>query len=307
MSKKHKDKRLPPYQPTRTAEGYLLWDTALIQPDPKQPRKYFDPEKMKSLKESIGEIGILTPLRILPFNVSGFAKLIDGERRFRAATELNLKQIPVILSACSTKDEKAQFKESVIANFCREEMTEIEIARALEQLMNTYGYNQAQVSKLVGKTQSWVANMLKFLKLHPMVADWLGTRQISPLMALYVSRYPKDRQKVLAESLLKARNEKGSPMTSHEILLNVSEAAQNLGTLPAKPKKTGKMPETDPKRLVIKAAIRQTQKLNPLIKDLLERKAWQGTGGELLILLEQEAKQLSEYLSKLKKVLGEVI
>ena len=91
MSKKHSKGNVAPYQPTRTSEGYLLWETSLIQPNPKQPRKYFDPEKMQSLKESIGEIGILTPLRILPFNVSGFAKLIDGERRFRAATELGAR------------------------------------------------------------------------------------------------------------------------------------------------------------------------------------------------------------------------
>ncbi|MDD5341667.1 MAG: ParB/RepB/Spo0J family partition protein [Patescibacteria group bacterium] len=304
---KHKDKRLTSYQPIRTAEGYLLWDVSLIQPNPKQPRRYFDPVKIEALKQSIKEMGVLTPLRILPFNVSGFAKLIDGERRFRAATELGLKQVPVILSACLTKDEKAQFKESVIANFCREEMTEIEIAKALEQLMNMYGYSQAEVSRLVGKTQSWVANMLKFLKLHPVVADWLGVRQVSPLMALYVSRYPKDQQKVLAERLLLAKKTKGSPLTSHEILLKVSEEAQNLGTLPAKPKKTGRMPETDPKRLVIKAATRQAQKLNPLINDLLERRAWEGTGGELLILLEQEIKVLSANLSKLNKILGEVI
>ena len=308
MSKKNKRREsVTPYQATQTADGYLLWDTRLIQPNPRQPRKYFDPEKMEALKKSIKRKGILTPLRIAPYNIEGNARLVDGERRFRAATELALTNVPVILSPTS-KDPRRLFEESVIANFCREDMTEIEIARALQQLMEQNDYNQSDVAELVGKTAGWVSNMLKFLKLHPTVADRLAERKISPSMALAVSRYDKNHQPDLADGLQKAQEEKGRALTVQEVAVEINRRAAKSKVVPQKPKK-GKLPETNPDKLQVNLLLRQIKNTTPEVDGVLaiSDAKLALVSGEPLILLEQEIDPLIKKLQKLSERLRVVI
>jgi len=301
--KRNKGKSVEPYQPTRSPDGYLLWDRKLIQPNPKQPRKYFDPEKMDALKKSIKAVGILTPLRIMPLDVAGNASLVDGERRFRAATELNLPHVPVILSSCRHADEKALFRESVISNFCREDMTEIETARALQRLMNLYDLNQGEVAALVGKTPGWVSNMLKYLKLHSGVADDLLERRITPAMALAASRFPQDKQPAIVEKLKAAKEEKGSALRHEEISLVVARAAQGT-TKPLKPKK-GKAPEMNPDALLIRALAGHLSALRPKIAEAAELSAknLEALGGEILIQVEQDLQAVLGSGEKLKNTI----
>lgn|GEM_PF-1441354 len=275
-----------PFVPEQDPRGFYWWPINLIAPNEDQPRQYFAEESMTGLRDSIARLGILKPLTIKPRDEFGNALLVDGERRFRCAQQLEKEKVPVFLAA---KDDQDIFRTSVVLNFCREDMTEIEIARALEYLIDKYGYSQTEVAKLIGKSQGWVSQKLKYLRLHPEVAALLAVRKIAPSIALAVAVYPLDKQERLIQLLEKEVKDKGAPLTPQEASLLVRKHGERVAAKPQR-KRPGRQYLPFAGRLVASLTKRSAKLSAELEK--LEDVDLQNVGGEDLLALEREIKKI---------------
>ncbi|WP_288303338.1 ParB/RepB/Spo0J family partition protein [uncultured Treponema sp.] len=157
-------------------ENGTLWvDPALLKPNPRQPRTYFDDEKLAELTESVRNEGILSPVIIEDANDGTFF-IIAGERRTRAAKAAGLKKIPVQLRKYS---EQRKLEVALIENIQRTDLNALEEAQAYYDLMELGNLTQDQVAERVGKNRSTVANCLRLLKLPEDIQKALVTDSIS--------------------------------------------------------------------------------------------------------------------------------
>ena len=144
------------------AGAVLLIPVDKIRTNPNQPRKYFDPDELSSLGESIRRNGILQPLSVRAEDGDGKYELIAGERRLRAATESGFDRVPcIVINADST--QAAVY--SVIENLQRRDLNFFEEALAIESLSERYGLDRAQLSERLGKAPSTLSNKLRLLRL----------------------------------------------------------------------------------------------------------------------------------------------
>lgn len=157
-------------------ENGTLWvDPALLKPNPRQPRTYFDDEKLAELTESVRNEGILSPVIIEDANDGTFF-IIAGERRTRAAKAAGLKKIPVQIRKYS---EQRKLEVALIENIQRTDLNALEEAQAYYDLMELGNLTQDQVAERVGKNRSTVANCLRLLKLPEDIQKALVTDSIS--------------------------------------------------------------------------------------------------------------------------------
>ena len=131
-----------------------------IRPNSSQPRVYFDEEAIAELAESIGERGVLQPILLRPAP-DGF-ELVAGERRWRAAQRAGLHSIPAIVREL---DDSASAEIALIENIQRADLNPIEEAEGYRQLIKRHGHTQDGLSKLVSKSRSHIANLLRLLNL----------------------------------------------------------------------------------------------------------------------------------------------
>ncbi len=131
-----------------------------IQPNDLQPRDLFNDEEMRGLVESIKKHGILQPVLVRPLP-HGYM-LIAGERRWRAARQLGLKEIPAIVRHT---DGANVLEIALIENIQREDLNPIEKAKGFEELIEKFGLTQEQVAKAMGKDRSSITNYLRLLDL----------------------------------------------------------------------------------------------------------------------------------------------
>lgn len=148
--------------------------TEQIKPNPYQPRENFDAQGLEELIASIKEKGIIQPI-IVRHSVSGY-ELIAGERRWRAAKSLNLKEIPVIVR--QAKDEES-LELALIENIQRQNLSPIEEAHAYKHLMEQFDFTQEKIAQTVGKARASVANTLRLLKLPLEIQEMLKKGQLS--------------------------------------------------------------------------------------------------------------------------------
>ncbi len=133
----------------------------VISPNPDQPRRYFDPDGLRELAESIRVHGILQPLSVRRKG-GGRYELIAGERRLRAAILCGLEQVPCLVLEVS---RESSCLLSLIENLQRRDLDFWEEAKALERLISVYGLSQEEAAAKVGKSPSAVANKLRLLRL----------------------------------------------------------------------------------------------------------------------------------------------
>jgi ParB family chromosome partitioning protein len=143
-----------------SAAGVREIEIGMIRPNPAQPRKYFDEEAIEELTASIVERGVLQPI-LLRETDEGY-EIIAGERRWRAAQKAQLHRIPAVVRDA---DDAATAEIALIENVQREDLNAIEEAEGYRNLMTGYGHTQDGVAKLVGKSRSHVANLLRLLEL----------------------------------------------------------------------------------------------------------------------------------------------
>lgn len=149
-------------------EQVISIDINLIKPNKDQPRKHFDNEKLIELANSIKEHGIIQPIVVRKENQ--FYVIIAGERRWRAAKLLNLKEVPIIIKELSDV-EVVQI--SLIENIIREDLNPIEEATAYNKLLNDFNLTQEEISKQVSKSRSAIANSLRLLNLDERIQGYL--------------------------------------------------------------------------------------------------------------------------------------
>lgn len=145
-----------------------------VKPNPYQPRKTFDEEKIQELAESIKTHGIFTPI-LVKKAVKGY-ELIAGERRLRASKMAGLKKIPAILMEF---DDRQMMEIALLENIQREDLNAIEEALGYDRLIKNLGYTQEELAKRIGKSREHVANMLRLLKLPPVVANHVVNGELS--------------------------------------------------------------------------------------------------------------------------------
>lgn len=146
-----------------------------IRPNQFQPRKMFDNEKLEELSKTIQQHGLIQPIILRKATDSQY-EIIAGERRFRAIQLLQWKEIPAIVTEMSDKDTASV---ALIENLQREELTSIEEARAYKELMQMNDITQETLAKRIGKSQSFVANKLRLLKLTEPVKQALLKNEIT--------------------------------------------------------------------------------------------------------------------------------
>ena len=162
--------------PGSSSSRVLHVDPNLVQPNPHQPRKNFDPQTIKSLTESIREHGLLQPILVRPGKDGGY-QLVAGERRWRAARELGLNSIPVIIKDMGNKQS---LSVALVENLQREDLNPIEKARAFWELIEVFGLTQEEVGRYTGIDRSTVANFLRLLELPIEVQELVSRGTISP-------------------------------------------------------------------------------------------------------------------------------
>lgn len=148
----------------RTAKPVAI---ELLHPGRYQPRHYMNQDAVEALADSIRDKGILQPLLVRrhPNDPNAF-EIIAGERRWRAAQLARLHQVPVIIKDF---DDKTTLEVAVVENVQREDLSAIEEADAYQRLMDEFDHTQEDVSALVGKSRSHVANTLRLLSLEPKI------------------------------------------------------------------------------------------------------------------------------------------
>lgn len=149
-------------------EQVLNIDINLIKPNKEQPRKHFDDEKLMELANSIKEHGIIQPIVVKEENQIYI--IIAGERRWRAAKLLNLKEVPVIVKDLSPIEI---VEISLIENIIRENLNPIEEAMAYKRLLKEFNLTQEEISKQVSKSRSTIANALRLLNLDDRIQGYL--------------------------------------------------------------------------------------------------------------------------------------
>ncbi len=157
-------------------QGVRLVATAGLRPMPNQPRKNFDDDALDELAESIKARGLLQPIIVRESKGEGFYEIVAGERRWRAAQRAQLHQVPVIIKDF---DDRTAFELAIIENIQREQLNAYEEGASYHRLIEDYSYTQDDIAKIVGKSRSHIANLIRLLNLPPAVHDWLATGQIS--------------------------------------------------------------------------------------------------------------------------------
>lgn len=140
--------------------GAVTVNSSDIQPGRFQPRSAFKAEKLGELIASIKEKGIVQPILVRK-SAAGY-EIIAGERRFRAARELGLRKIPVIVKDV---DDASAMQLALVENIQREDLNPIEEAKAYKRLIEEFGFTQEQTARAVGRDRSSVANTLRLLSL----------------------------------------------------------------------------------------------------------------------------------------------
>lgn len=147
---------------------------SLIDPNKDQPRKKFDEEALKELADSIKIHGVLQP--ILVVNRDGRYLIVAGERRWRASKLAGIKEIPCIVEDFTN----AEIKEiSIIENLQRKDLSPIEEAKAIKELIDEFGWTQEVVAERLGKSRPAISNTLRILSLEPEVIEMIENGKLS--------------------------------------------------------------------------------------------------------------------------------
>jgi ParB family chromosome partitioning protein len=146
----------------------------LIEPNPFQPREYFDPEKLEELAQSIKEFGLLEPV-IVRKSGTGF-QLAAGERRVRAARLAGLDKVPALLREF---DDLEMMRVALVENLQRENLNPVEEAEGYQRLIDEFGYTQAQVAQAVGRKRPSIANSLRLLNLGEVEKEMVRDGRLS--------------------------------------------------------------------------------------------------------------------------------
>ena len=173
-----------------------------IEPNPKQPRRTFDPDALQSLADSIAEHGVVQPLAVRDAG-NGYYQIIAGERRWRAARLAGLTELPVVVLDA---DDQTVMELALIENLQRQDLNPMEEAEGYRVLMEEYGLTQEQAAARVGKSRPAVTNALRLLALPDEVRAMVEEGTLSAGHARAVLTLNSQRlQKAAAQKIIALR------------------------------------------------------------------------------------------------------
>jgi ParB family chromosome partitioning protein len=146
-----------------------------IHPNPKQPRRRFEPEAASGLAESVRRQGVIQPLLVRPRGVGGY-EIVAGERRWRAAREAGRETVPAVVR---TADDRDTLLLGLVENVAREQLTPIEEARAYAVLIDEFSLSLGEVAERVGRSKPSVSNRIRLLELPDDVLGMVERGQLS--------------------------------------------------------------------------------------------------------------------------------
>lgn len=200
-----------------------------IRPSRLQPRKEFGRDALQDLIDSIREHGIIQPLIVRKSD--GGHELIAGERRWRAAAELGLTEVPVIIRRSSDLE---LLELSLIENLQREDLNPIEEAHGYARLAEEFHLRQEDIAQKVGRSRAAVANAMRLLDLHPQIQGWINQDLLSVghAKAILGLKAPEEQLRV-AETVLrrKATVRQTERLVSHQ--LRPGKSRRKAGSLVA--------------------------------------------------------------------------
>ncbi len=160
--------------------------TDQILPNPNQPPKHFDQGALDELAESIRSYGLISPIQVRQLS-DDLYELVAGERRLRACKIAGLETVPAVLISITDEDSAVI---AIMENIQRENLSYFEEARSYAQLIEYYGMTQEKIARALGKSQSFIANKIRLLKLDPLVVDKLVHSNLSERHARALLRLP---------------------------------------------------------------------------------------------------------------------
>ena len=158
----------------REIDGLIRISLNDIKRNENQPRKVFNEEKIDELAESIREHGVIQPIIVMKSG-TGY-EIVAGERRWRAARKAGLAEIPAVVREL-TKEQNMLF--AIIENMQREDLSPIEEAEGIKNMIETFNLTQEEVSKSIGKSRPYITNSLRLLKLPKPIREMIVDGRIS--------------------------------------------------------------------------------------------------------------------------------
>lgn len=195
-------------------------DVTKITPNRFQPRKVFDPTAIKELAETIEAHGLLQPIILREYEDDKY-EIIAGERRFRAVNELQWEKVSAIVEKMNDKETASL---ALIENLQREQLSSVEEAQAYRDLMELNHITQTALAKGMGKSQSFVANKLRLLKLIAPVQNAILDRRITERHGRAMLDLDEDQQR---DVLMQIVNDKLNVKQTEELV------GRMLGKIPA--------------------------------------------------------------------------
>jgi ParB family chromosome partitioning protein len=236
-----------------------------LKPNPRNPRKHYPAEELQQLAASIRERGLIQPIVVRPIqNLPDAFEIVAGERRWRAAQDAGLHEVPVVVVEI---DDRTSLEFAILENVQRSDLNPIEEANGYSRLMQEFAYTQEALAKVIGKSRSHIANMMRLTDLPGPIQTLLVNRQISAGhgRALLAVKDPLTIAKRIVDEGLSVRQ-------VEEIAQD--DAGQRDSKAEAAPRK--KSAEKDP----------DTRALEKALEDVLGLRvgiAHKGQGGELRI------------------------
>jgi len=179
-----------------TRSGIQMLSVASLEPHPDQPRRHFDDAALDELAGSIRARGLIQPIVVRPYG--GRYQIVAGERRWRAAQKAQLHEVPVIIREF---DDTETLEVAIVENIQRQDLNAIEEAEAYKRLIREFGHTQEMLGKLVHKSRSHVANLLRLLDLPQKVRDLVASGSLS--MGHARALVTADDPEALADEVLK--------------------------------------------------------------------------------------------------------
>ncbi len=163
--------------PVERGRGQRRVPTEFLRPNPRNPRRTFNETELEDLANSVREKGIIQPIlvRSLP-GMDDVFEIIAGERRWRAAQKASLHDVPVIVIEAGDKEA---LEIAIIENVQRADLNALEEAVGYEQLIADYGYSQNDLSRIIGKSRSHIANTMRLTRLPDSVKAMLTSGELS--------------------------------------------------------------------------------------------------------------------------------
>ena len=176
--------------------GVQMLPVGSIEPHPHQPRRHFNEDALDELAASISARGLIQPIVVRP-NGHRF-QIVAGERRWRAAQRAQLHEVPVVVREF---DDIETLEVAIVENIQRQDLNAIEEAEAYKRLIEEFGHTQEALGKLVHKSRSHIANLLRLLDLPAGVRDLLASGELS--MGHARALISADDPQALAEDVVK--------------------------------------------------------------------------------------------------------